>query len=177
MDKKISVSAILKELKTDGFVLHAGMPMGYLPGLPILEIRNEELCLTIPYLKYKVTGQVDKTLVYPIRFTLTLVLPELRVAEFRDLGYQSAFRKIDFTKPVGLFRHEAVKHLTKQAYQQSREELLGCYDKVIAALLYGENYTQEDEARMQELLQMMVEPSLLPIYKELNADFYFKYLA
>ena len=76
MEKKISVQQILNELKTSQLLLNCLMPLGYVPGLPILQIRNDQLCLMIPYLRYKVTGVADKTQVYPIRFALTLVLPE-----------------------------------------------------------------------------------------------------
>lgn len=176
MTNQINVKDILRGTKSDSFILNCNMPMGYSAGLPILHIRNEELCLTIPFLKYRVTGQVDKTLVYPIRYTTTMLLPEKTFIEFRNLAYQPRFQKVDFSKPVGLFRHEAVKHLTKQEYQSARDELLGLYDKVIRALLYGEEYGAQEEQRMKQLLQMLVEPSLLPIYKALDGDFYNKYL-
>lgn len=177
MENKISVKDVLKELKTSAFVLNCEMPMGYTAGLPILQIRNEQLCLLAPFLKYRVTGQVDKTLVYPIRYTVTVVLPEKKVVDYSDLSFQAQYQNVDFTAPVGLFRHEAVKNLTKQEYQQLREELLEQYDKVANALLYGSDYCAEDEQRMRQLLRTLVEPSLLPIYKALDEDFYAKYLA
>lgn len=176
MEKQINVNEILKGMKSDPFVLNCGMPMGYVPGLPILQIRNEELCLVIPFLRYRVTGQVDKTLVYPIRYTMTMVLPEKSFVEFQNLAYQPRFQKVEFNEPVGLFRHEAIRTLSKQQYQSTREELLSQYDKVIRALLCDEEYCAADELRMQQLLQMLVEPSLLPIYQALDMDFYNKYL-
>lgn len=174
MKKKIS--DILKEMKTNEFILRCGMPMGYVPGLPVLQIRNDELCLTVPFLRYRVTGQPDKTLVYPIRYTATFVLPEMKPVEFQDLQYQARFGKISFGEPVGLFRHEAVRHLSRQEYQALRSELMGEYDRVIDALLNDGEYGPEHEARMAELMTMMVEPSLRPMYQALDADFYGKYL-
>lgn len=174
--KKISVKELIKEVKTGPFLLYCEMPMGYAEGLPVLQIRNGQLCLAIPFLRYQMTGQTDKTLVYPIRFVVTVLLPEGKVVGYQDLKVAPQFEKVDFTKPVGLFRHEAVKHMTKTEYTRKRKELLGMYDKVINALLYGEAYTQEDEAAMRQLLQIMVEPSQLPIYKALDEDFYTKYL-
>lgn len=175
MEKRVKVTDIIRGLKTDPFVLNCNMAMGYVAGLPILHIRNQELCMTIPFLKYRVTGFVDKTQVYPIRYTVTMVLPERQFVEFKNLAYQPGFGESDFTKPVGLFRHEAVKNLTKQEYMQAREELMGLYDKVIGVLLYDEDYNAQDEKRMRQLMQMMIEPSLLPAYKALDEDFYNKY--
>ena len=177
MENKISVKDILRKMKNDDFVLNCLMPMSYTYGLPILQIRNERLCLAIPYLRYKVTGEADKTLVYPIRYEVTVALPEKKPVEFIDLQYDNRFAKIDFSAPIGLFRHEAIKHLNKKEYEAAREELFACYDKVIDALLNGSEYTDEDEMRMCELMKMLVEPCLLPIYKALDEDFYNKYLA
>lgn len=176
MDKKICVKEILREVKTSPFLLYCEMPMGYVEGLPILQIRNGNLCLLIPFLRYQITGEVDKTLVYPIRFAVTVLLPEGKVMGYQDLKIHPQFAKVDFTKPVGLFRHEAIKGFTKSEYAKKREELLGMYDKVANALLYGGEYTEEDEEAMRKLLQIMVEPSQLPIYKALDEDFYEKYL-
>lgn len=176
MDKKISVKRLVREIKTSPFLLYCELPMGYVEGLPILQIRNGQLCLTIPFLKYQVTGKVDQTLVYPIRYAVTVLLPEGKVLSFQDLSVMPQFAKVDFNKPVGLFRHEAIKQWGKKEYTAKREELLGMYDKVANALLYGDAYTEEDEQAMRAALQTMVEPSQLPIYKVLDGDFYEKYL-
>ena len=176
MDKKISIKTLLREVKTSPFLLYCELPMGYVEGLPVLQIRNGQLCLLIPFLKYQITGKADQTLVYPIRYTVTVLLPEGKVVGFQDLGIQPQFCNVDFNKPVGLFRHEAIKQWGKKEYNAKREELLGMYDKVANALLYGEAYTEEDEQEMRTLLQTMLEPSQMPIYKVLDEDFYEKYL-
>lgn len=176
MENKCSVEKILKELKTSPLFLNLALPLGYTPGIPLLKVCNEQLCLQIPYLKYRVTGVVDKTLVYPIRYVLTLVLPEKKLVDFQDLSFQPQFQKVDFNAPVGLFRHEGVRHMNKAEYRQARKDLFAHYDKVIQALLYGAEYTPEEETQMRTLLRAMVEPSQLPIYRALDEDFYNKYL-
>lgn len=176
MEKQIKVEEIIRNMNRSEFMFQCGIPLGYVAGLPILQIRKERLCLMIPYLKYKVTGQVDKTLVYPIRYIVTTVLPEGQVVEYMDLAYQKTFSKVNFTEAIGTFRHEAVKHLDKKEYQMLRDELLGQYDKVIGTLLYDEKYSGEDEQRMCRLMQQLIEPSLLPMYKALDEDFYNKYM-
>lgn len=177
MDKKTDIKKLLKSLKTDSFVLGCKMPMGYSYGLPILKITNGRLCMVVPFLKYKMTGIVDKTLIYPIRNTVTFSLPEKNWISFEDLRYDEKFSKIDFAKPIGYFRPEKLKNVSKSEYNKLKDELFEEYNKVIDALLYDGEYSDEDEARMKELLGLLVEPCLYPLYKAIDKDFYEKYLA
>lgn len=176
MSDKLSVNALLKELKYGPFVTGCQMPMGYAPGLPLMSVRNGCLCISFPYLKYKMTGERDRTLVYPVRFIITLLLPEGRPVEFRDLSLDPRFAEVNFEKPVGLFRHPAIQHLDKKGYDALRSELLGLYGRLADALLGGSPFSQEDEQRMSELFSLLLEPSLLPIYRALDADFCRKFL-
>lgn len=176
MEKKISITRIKKNLRASDFFLQCGLPMGYKAGFPILQIRNDSLCLLIPFLRYQTTGEVDKTRVYPIRYTITLELPTEKVVGFANLEYDPVFGSIDFDKPVGYFRHESIRQYDKAQYEALYEELMQEYEKVAEALLFGGAYGPEDEARMRELLQLLAEPSLLPVYRALDMDFYNKYL-
>jgi len=175
--KNISVENIIKRLKTSEFTLNCRMPMGYSSGLPILQIKNDSLCLTIPYLKYKVTGIVDKTLVFPIRYTISVELPENNVVGFSDLSFNKSFEKVDFNKPIGFFRHESIKSLGKEEYKEKRSRLLALYGKLADSLLYATEFTEEDDAEMKSLLKLLVEPSLYPFYRVLDKDFYNRFLA
>lgn len=173
----VSIEQIKSNLKTNDFVLNCKIPMGYSHGLPILQIKNGCLCVTFPYLKYQTTGEVDKTLVFPIKYAITLELPTEKIVCFEDYEYKDVFKNIDFDKPVGFFRHEAIKLYDKKQYNEFRRELMGEYDKVINSILRNTDYTFSDEKRMRELLQLLIEPSLLPMYRAIDSDFYEKYLA
>ncbi len=177
MENIMSIKKVIKNLKTSDFVLNCKMPMGYSAGYPILQIHNEHLCMMIPYLKFKSTGIVDKTLVYPVRFTVTVELPEIKPVKFVDLKYEPSFGKIDFSKPIGYFRHEAIKKYGKKEYFTLQNELNSCYDKLIAYLLYDSDYSEQDEQHMKSLLRLLIEPSQLPIYRMLDQDFYLKFLS
>lgn len=176
MEKRISVKNQIKETKTSPFALGCQMEMGYGPGLPILQIRNGRLCLLIPYLKYQVTGEVDRTLVYPIRYTICVCLPEGAPVGFEDLALDPRFERTDLSKPVGLFRHESIRTLGKKEYDEKQDQLYDLYDKVANMLIYGTPYTVEEDAAMGELLRLLITPELLPIYKALDPSFYDKYL-
>lgn len=176
MEKTISVKEVLKNLKKNEFIMNIRMPMGYAPGLPILQIRNNYLCMLVPYFKTHMTGEVDKTRVFPIRYAITLELPEEKIIKYEDLSFHPAFEKVDFSRPVGYFRHDAIKQYNKKQYMEKKEELLSLYSKVANKLLFGSELIREDEERMKELLQILIEPSLLPQYRVMDKDFYHKYL-
>lgn len=175
MENKISIEAFYKELQTNDFI-QRNIPMGYTPGFPVLRIKNDYLCLQVPFLKYKITGEIDSTLVYPIRYIVEYVLPEKRLIAYEDLLYNTSFKSVNFAEPCGLFRHKAIQDLTKSEYQEKRTELFKCYDEVISVLLDGTSYDPANESRMINLMRELIEPSQYAIYRVLDNDFYNKYL-
>lgn len=175
MDNSKLISTLLSELKNSPHV-HSLIPMGYVPGLPILTIKNDYLCAVIPFLRYKVTGETDKTLVFPIRFLIEYALPQKQIIQFKDFFYDSAFAKVDFGKACGCFRHEAVRNLDRNQYAELKNKVLSDYDKVAQTLIENSEYNVNDEIKMIKHLSMIIEPSLLPIYEFIDSLFYNKYL-
>lgn len=171
---KINISKFLKEAKTSTFQSGCRMPMGYTAGLPIISAKCGKVCLKVPFLRYKVTGVVDKTLVFPIKYVLSYSMPNMFPIGFADLDFNVIFRKVDFTKPIGYFRHDAIKTLSKSEYESKRKELMAMYDELANALINNEAFKKE--AEFKALLNMLIEPSLKPIYKVLDKEFYNKYL-
>lgn len=177
MKNTTEVEKLKKDLETGGFFLNCRIPPGYRTVFPILAIKNGGLCLIFPYLKYQTTGEVDRTLVFPIRYTISVELPAGKIIGFEDLEYREAFGHVDFDKPIGYFRHEEIKKYKKAEYESLYQELMEEYDKVISLLLEGGEYSPSNEKRMSELLSLLTEPFLQPMYRELDRDFYNKYLA
>ncbi len=150
--------------------------MGYVPSLPILSILNGNLCMKIPYIKYKITGEVDKTFVYPIKYIATVSIPEGVIVGFEDLAFNKSFCNVEFNSPIGLFRHDAVKSLNKESYKNLRKALYIEYDKIINHLLGHGVYSATDEAHFKTLFNVVLEPSLYPFYRTLDSDFANKYI-
>lgn len=155
--------------------LRSIIPIGYNPGIPMLSVKEDNLCLIIPYLRYKITGEKDKTLVFPIRYVVDYVVPEFQLVKFEDLAFNQAYDKVDFDKPCGYFRHKAIEDITQKEYQFLRETTLYGFDKVADVLLNGQLYTVADYNTMACQLQKIVEPSLWGFYRVLAPDFYNKY--
>lgn len=177
MKQVMTVEQIKKNLETGGFFLNCKIPMGYRTVFPILQIKNGSLCVIFPYLKYQTTGEADKTLVFPIKYAISLELPTEKIIGFADFEYNENFETADFDKPIGYFRHDAVKKYSKTEYDRLYRELMSEYDKVIHVLLKGGEYGFSDEKRMSELLRLLVEPFLLPTYQTIDKSFYNKYFA
>lgn len=171
----INIAEFIKKEKTSEFLLGCSLPLGYVSSLPIVGVVAGKLCLKIPYLKYKVTGEIDKTLVFPVKYVLSYSLPDLKPIAFEDLSFNPAFRKVDFNKPIGFFRHEAIKSLSKAEYQKSRNELLSMYDNVIKAIITKTPYS--GTSMFKKLLGTILEPSVKPIYKVLDKKFYDNFLS
>lgn len=155
--------------------LQALIPMGYTPGIPILSVKLDNLCLIVPFLRYKITGDKDKTLVFPIRFVAEYLIPEGEMVKFEDLAYSPLAKKLDFNKACGLFRHKAIENLSKQEYEVLRKNTLESLDKIADVLLEGTTYSKADHELLCLQLQTIVEPSLRNFYKLLSPDFYNKY--
>lgn len=177
MNTTFSTITLFKKLKTNAFILNSRMPMGYVPGLPLLCILNGNLCMKVPFLKYKITGKPDQTLVYPIRYVATVIIPEGHVVCFEDLALHKAFANVDFSAPVGTFRHDAIKDLNKVEYDKLRSNLLSAYDKIVNTLAFGEAYSDEEERTFKDMFNRILEPSLRPFYHVIDPIFANKYIS
>ncbi len=177
MKELFSVKQCVKEIKNSDFVRKSIIPLEYVAGTPLFRMCNSKVYLVIPFLRYKVTGEVDKTYVYPIRYTVTVSIPERKIVGFEDLGSNPVFRKVDFSKPIGLFRHESIKQYTQKQFKTEKDKLFALYDKIIMELTDNQRYLKADGDEFTALLKTLLEPSLKPIYKVLDKEFYNKFLA
>ena len=170
MKAKFSTEKFLHEFRSSN-AAQALIPMGYVPNLPIITSSNGVLCMCVPFMKYKVTGVVDQTLVFPLQYVFTVTIPNGAVVNFEDLAYNKVFTNVDFNKPVGTFRHDAVKHLNKAEYAALRSKLFAEYDKLIDFLANNAEYTESDKQEFITLLNQVLEPSLKPFYHALDKSF------
>lgn len=147
--------------------IKALIPMGYTPGIPALNTVNDELCVEIPFLRYKITGEKGHTLVYPIRYIARYLVPELQLVKFTDLKYAPAAGDINFDKPVGFFPHKPIENYTRRQYNHLRDETLQLLGQKAMCMLGESSCTPADEARLTDKLRAIIEPSLHQFYKRL----------
>lgn len=173
---QFDMEALMSKIKTNDFVRAAKIPLGYVPDYPMISGSSEKPVLVIPFLKYKVTGVVDKTLVFPVRYVLIYELKEKKFTGFYNLSKIKDFDDFDFEAPIGLFRHESIRDLDKNAYKEKQKELYKAYSAVINTLLDGQEPAETDISALKNLLGIMLEPSVRPFYKLLSPSFCQKYL-
>lgn len=152
-------------------ILH-NIPKGYISGLPIIQILNEEICVTVPFFRFKMAKE-DESLLYPIRYSATYSYPSGRLVYFQDLSYSKMCQNVKFHKAVGYFRHEAIKNMDKTEYNACKDELYELYDDLIQYLLGEEEF---DEDIFKEKLNIIIEPSLIPIYNVIDPKFVKKFI-
>lgn len=167
---------ILKSLKTNEFLLNSSIPMGYTPGIPMLSLRNGEPCLVIPFLKYQMTGEIDKTRVFAPRFVVTVTMNEGKVVKYEDLMYDSRFEEIDFRKPVGLFRHSSIRHLKKDDYNKVRSEIYTLLDALSDSMTGKMEFDEMDAMKFNKLFSVLLEPSMKPFYHAIDKSFFETYI-
>lgn len=147
------------------------IPSGMGAGFPILVIGNNQLLITLPFYR-TVMRPEDQTLIYPISHLITLLWDSGLLVTFESLTFQKKYRNVNFEKPIGTFRHDAIKGLTKAQYMSERERLYMMYDKMIASIFSQESYAEKDRQEFSKLFHTLLEPSLEPFYLEIDPDFY-----
>ena len=167
---------IIRSLKTNTFLLNSNIPMGYTPGIPMLSLRKGEPCLVVPYLRYQMTGEVDKTRVFAPRFVVTVTVKNKIVVKYEDLMYDSRFEEVNFSKPVGLFRHAAIRHLKKDEYRKMRSQLYGLLDRLGSSMTGELEFDEMDSLALTRLIGTLLEPSVKPFYHAIDKSFFETYI-
>ena len=176
MENQINLSQFMDSLKANKAVMST-IPMGYVAGLPIVQIIGKKVCLVVPYFRFVRSGEPDKSQIHPIKYTVTALWPSGRIIKLEDLEYNPKFANVDFRRPIGLFRHEAIKQYNAGQYRQKKAELYAMYDKFVDFLQHGGEYTGQEQDGFRALLNIMLEPCLAPIYRALDEKFATMFLA
>lgn len=173
---KNSISRLYRDLNSRVEV-RALIPMGYVAAMPVITVKNGQLVAIVPFLRYKVTGEIDRTLVFPIRYVLEYLVPECQVVGFRDLTVEPDYDGENFDRVIGFFRHDAVKHMDQASFMEFKKETLSKIDRLVD-LLTGdsEDYTEIEDDSLRNNLQTIIEPFVISQYARLDEDFYNKYL-
>lgn len=174
LEKTSEMKQLIAKVKKSAVVRNL-IPMELGTALPLLSIRNNQLCVTLPFFR-AMTQPEDKTLLYPFVYTITAAWPNGNIIEFKNLRFEKAYKNVEFSKPVGTFRHEAIKHLNKARYKEMKDELFLLYDELIINICSNEPENEALEMDLKALLALLVEPSLKPFYEATDKKFYHKFM-
>lgn len=113
---------------------------------------------------------------YPPFATVRLDWKTGRVVEYRNLQAMGDWPIDTWDEPAGTFPHEAAR-VPKREYVERRKALLRAYDELFESLSTGAPVLDEAWVRsFSALLGHLMEPSLLPYYRDLGPRFFAKFL-
>lgn len=158
-----------------GPAVRSYVPLGLGQGFPMLDIVGNRLLVTVFYYRV-IPRKDDKTLIMPPEYVLSFDYPSGKLARFEAVRMSPRGKGLDFERPVGTFRHDAIKNLDRAAYQAKKDELLALLDKLIANLGGEGEFTDDDERQLAELYQLLTEPSLHPVYRSCAPAFFSRFI-
>ena len=167
--EKISVYNIVKEFNRSE-MKKAIIPQEMVSGWPNIKLMGKTLCVTIPY--YGRIPAKGKFYLKPIYCSVTIPVgnPE-KIMDFTIYPYQKGWEKLDYSKPVGCFKHEALNDVkTKGEYQALTMKLYDYFDLMVEAVLEKKPFEQESE--MEKLYSKLMEPGHYSQYLKINKKFY-----
>ncbi len=170
----VTIQEFLKNVNT-GHVVRSSVPMGLGKSLPMLEIADDRLLVTLFFYR-SILRPEDKTLLMPPEIIASFEYPNARLVTFETLRLSRRFTGVEFDKPAGLFRHEAIRHLDREAYMAEKERYYEKLNALIAFLGGGEAFTQEDEDELARLFTLLAEPGLYPYYRAASPQFCERFL-
>lgn len=146
------------------------IPQELVSGWPCIRRIGKTLCITIPY--YNRAVQAGQVALYPLYCSVTLPVgnPD-RLMDFTIYPNQRDWEDLDYTKPVGYFKHAALTDVkTSGEYQTLYRQLYDFYDQMVAAILKKEPFVAEPQ--MIGLFSKLMEPGHYPQYLRINKKFY-----
>lgn len=171
----IEIREFLKKVNTSP-VVRAYVALDRGQGFPMLDIVGDRLLVTVFY--YRVLPREgDKSLVMPPEYVLSFDYPSGKLARFEALRMSERGQEVDFERPVGTFRHEAIKELDQSDYFAKRDELYALLDRLIANLGGEGEFDADDERSLSALYRLLVEPSLYPAYRICAPRFFSRFIA
>lgn len=171
----ISIQDFLKKINTSCVVRsYVSLELGM--GFPMINIEKDSLIISVFYYR-SVLRPNDKTLIMPPEYEMSFEYPSGRLVSFQNLRLSPCYTAIDFEKPVGTFRHEAIKNMNKREYKAEREKLYNMVNRLISYLGEEGDFFKNDEEEMSELYTKLTEPSLHPFYKAMAPEFFQRYIS
>lgn len=170
----VLIEDFLKRINTST-VVRSNIPMGLGMGFPMLNIVGDNLLVSVFYYR-SILRPEDQTLLMPPEYQISVDYPSGKLVSFRNLRLDSGYRNLNFDKPAGTFRHEAIKGLDRAEYKQKKQELFSLMDKLVAFLGEEGEFGSEEEIELSQLFSMLAEPPLYSFYQAMAPQFYQRFI-
>lgn len=161
-------------------LFHELVPMesgiGWPLPVPVVQDGEPRVFMRLPLfvLRPDPAGGAD---LFPPFATVTLDWATGRLVEYTDLRFKEPHRpRTQWSEPVGRFPHPAVEVLTTAGYRNARTRLFGLYDELLDELASGRQPGGDWSEQFDELFGRLLEPSLMPYYRQLAPKFLGRHL-
>lgn len=149
------------------------IPMEAGIGWPIPSRRNGRVYLTLPFFGFGIGASKGQRIdLRPPFAAITLDWSSGRPVKYVSFAFESPWPAPATSDAVGSFPHPAVAALSVARYKELRAELFEHYDELCESLAGNVAFPASRAARFSELLQILVEPSLMPYYRALGTKFF-----
>lgn len=112
---------------------------------------------------------------FPPFATVSLDWKTLRVVEYVDLRFKGLWPDAVWRQPAGTFPHPEVAG-SREDYARLRADVLDRYDELFDMISRDHEPSDEWVAGFGAHLRRIVEPDLLPYFRELGPKFFAKYV-
>lgn len=114
--------------------------------------------------------------IFPPLSMVTVGWRTLRPVEYVDLRFRHPWPDDKVEGQVGVFPHQAVRHMTVDDYRHARAGLLAMYDELLASMADGEQLSADWLEEFSRRLRTLMEPGLEPYYRALSPRFFGRFL-
>ena len=167
--KDIHIYEIINKFNRSDFRKNS-IPMGLVSGWPSIRKIGKTIAITLPY--FSRVREKDKIALYPLYCSVTFPVKNIdRILDFTIFPNQESWKNIDYSKPIGYFKHKALSDVnTKEEYEALCQQLYSYYDDMIDDIINGRPFSNEN--KMRKLFSKLMEPDHLPQYLKINKKFY-----
>ena len=151
------------------------IPMETSISCPIPLRKKGSVYIILPCIGVKTTT-AGQTILFPPLATLTLNWSNQAIVEYVDLKFKNPWQQEVTEGQIGIFPHKAIANLTVDEYKQKRSQLLAMYDTMFESLALGNSFSEQWCNDFSQLLQLLIEPSLKPYYRDLQPKFFNRFI-
>ena len=172
-DTSSRTSALLRGVRTTA-AFRQLIPQEAGVGWPLPQRRDDRVQLVLPFFGMPRSKERGAVPLHPPFATMTLDWKTARVVNYRDLSSEGLW---ETREAVGTFPHDAISGLRRRDYLDRRERLLAMYDELCVRLEARDQFEPAWTAAFSAHFSALVEPALLPYYRQLSGGFIERFAA
>ncbi|WP_199840142.1 hypothetical protein [Streptomyces viridochromogenes] len=145
-------------------------------GWPIPFRKPGKVYVTLAFFGMSAVPGQSGTQIFPPLSMVTVDWTTQRPVEYIDLRFRHPWPDDRVNGQVGVFPHQAVRHMSVDDYRRARADLMAMYDRLLASMIDGEQLPADWVEEFSQQLRILMEPGLEPYYRALSPSFFSRFL-